>query len=779
MDKEKVHSKFIPERGYGIMKYLLSKVPELRPNRTILSRTLFLMIVCGIVAFLVLAVKLYTIQIRDHELYESKALEQQTFETKIPAFRGNIYDVKGKELAVSSTAYSVYISPYEIKYFKEDKERIASVLSEILGVKYDSVLSKAEDVTSWYKTISVKIDLETADELRAAISKDNFKSIHIETDTKRWYPYGSLACHVIGFAGIDGTGLEGIEALYNKYLTGVDGNVSRLAAANGTEMLSGTYEMYIDAVNGCDLKLSIDAGVQKMVEKCVSQAIEDYDVQNGGCAVVMNVKTGALLALASFDNYDLNNYRSVSEEKQKELEQITDRDEYNAALREAQLKQWRNMALSDTYEPGSVFKTITLAIGLDSGAISSGNSFFCGGSMKVIGRNKPLNCWRHSGHGSQSLAEAVQHSCNVAFVNIGLRIGAETFYDYAKKFGLFEKTGIDLIGEAGSQWWSEEIFFNKTNLSQLAAASFGQTFNITPIQLITAISAAVNGGNLMQPYVVESATDPNGEVVYNKDTSAVHSVISGATSQTVRDILESVVGSAGGTGKNAAVAGYRIGGKTGTSEKTGKVVTDGKKEYIVSFCGVAPMEDPEIAVLVLLDTPSHDTGLYISGGNMAAPTVGNIFADILPYLGYEKIYTEEELSVTDVTVPQLTGCQLEEAQKKLKEQGLEYAVKDTGITVTGQIPPAGTEIASGSTVIIYTAETAEETSAVVPELKGLTFAEAKEALAGAGLYMQTSDLYAGNSEAVVWKQSIESGNEVLLGTVVKVTLMENVDEGIE
>ncbi len=761
------------------MKYLNDKDPRMRPNRMILSRTLFLMIVCGIVAFIVLAVKLYTIQIRDHEFYESLALEQQTFETKIPAARGTIYDKNGEELAVSSTAYSVYISPYEIQYFKEDKEKIADTLSQVLGVNRDAVIKKTEDIASWYKTVAVKIDSETANNLRLAISENDFKSIHIESDTKRWYPNGSLACHVIGFVGIDGTGLEGIEALYDEYLTGVDGNVSRLAAANGTEMLSGTYEKYVDAVDGCDLTLTIDAGVQKIVEKCVEQAIEDYDVQNGGCAIVMNVKTGAILALASFENYDLNNYRSVSEEKQKELEQITDKDEYNAALREAQLKQWRNMALNDTYEPGSVFKTITMAIGLDSGAISAGDSFFCGGAMNVLGRNKPLNCWRHSGHGSQTLAEAAQHSCNVAFVNIGLRIGAETFYDYAKNFGLFEKTGIDLIGEAGSQWWDEEIFFNTQNLSQLAAASFGQTFNITPIQLITAISAAVNGGELMQPYVVDSATDADGAIVYKKDTSAVRTVISETTSQTVRDILESVVGSSGGTGKNAAVAGYRIGGKTGTSEKTGKAIVDGKKEYIVSFCGIAPMEDPELAVLVLLDTPSHETGLYISGGNMAAPAVGNIFADVLPYLGYEREYTEEELSVADVTVPQLVGKSVEEAQNELRELGLQCSVDGAGATVTGQLPMSGADISAGSTVIIYTEDAPKETMSVVPDLQGLTFEEAQAELEKAGLYMQTSDLYAGNEDAVVRKQSITYGSEAPSGTVIEVSIMENVDEGVE
>ena len=751
----------------------------MRPNRTILSRTLFLMIVCGIVAFIILVAKLYTIQIRDHEFYETQALDQQTNETKIPAFRGTIYDRNGNELAVSVTSYSVYLSPYELKYYGESADTVADVLSQTLGVSRESVLKKTEDVSAWYKTIAVKIDSETAGKLREAKSENNLKSIHIENDTTRQYPYGSLACHAIGFVGTDGTGLEGIEALYDEYLTGVDGNVSRLAAGNGTEMLSGTYEQYIDAVDGSDLTLTIDAGVQRMTEKCVKQAIEDYDVQNGGCAIVMNVKTGAILALASFDNYDLNDYRSVSDEKQAELDKITDRDEYNAALREAQLKQWRNMALSDTYEPGSVFKTITLAIGLNSGAIKTSDSFYCGGSMSVLGRNKPLNCWRHSGHGSQSLAQAAQHSCNVAFVNIGLRIGAETFYEYAEKFGLFNKTGVDLIGEAGSQWWSEDVFFNPENLSQLAAASFGQTFNITPIQLITAVSAAVNGGEMVKPYVVDTVTSPDGVVEYKKDSAPEYRVISEETSQAVCDILESVVADKEGTGKNAAVAGYRIGGKTGTSEKTGKSFENGEKEYIVSFCGIAPMDDPEIAVLVLLDTPSHSTGLYISGGNMAAPTVGNIFADILPYLGYEKTYTEEELAVIDVAVPDVTGMAASDAAAELKKAGLNAQIVGDGDTVADQLPPAGAEISAGQTVVLYTGARPDETQTVVPDLIGLTFEEAINTLERAGLYMMTADLYTGNEEAIIWKQSAQSGVTVDSGSVIEVALAENVDEGIE
>ncbi len=748
-----------------------------RTNKIILGRTLVLMVVCGVVAFLLLIGQLFKIQIVEHEKYEQMAVEQQTKETTVSATRGTIFDRNGNILAKNATAYTVYISPYEIKKYEEDIGLIARKLSMILDVSEESILEKAEDTASWYKTIKTKIEPELADEVREFISENELLGVHIENDTKRYYPYGSLACHVIGFVGADGYGLEGIEAKYNEYLEGTDGSIARLTTADGTDMLYTNYEDYYDAVDGSDLNLTIDVTIQHIVEKYLEQAIADYDVQDGGCCIAMNVKTGEILAMASYDNYDLNDYLAVGEDVQAEIDKIEDEEERSNALRDARLAQWRNMAISDTYEPGSVFKIITMAMALEEGNIGLNSSYYCGGSMNVLGRTSPLKCWKTAGHGPQNLTQAAMHSCNVAFVNIGLGVGAERFYDYIDAFGLFNPTGIDLSGEESSVWWTEDIFTDENNLSQLAAASFGQTFNITPIQMITAVAAACNGGYLVEPYVVSSVTDPDGQIVYSQDTNVIRQVISEDTSKTVAQILNSVVCDEGGTGKNAYVAGYSIGGKTGTSEKVAQDAAGGDKEYMVSFCGIAPTEDPEIAVLVILDTPSDETGIYISGGVMAAPVVGNIFSEILPYMDIEAEYTDEEAKRIDITMPKVTGDAVSDAVAELEELGLEVTVMGEGDTVTDQLPINNAEVAAGTTVIIYTEGTKNTEMVDVPNLNGMTVSEAVDVLGRRGLYLDTSGASPTNTSVVVSSQSISSGEQVEYGTVIEVTLADNSNLG--
>lgn len=748
-----------------------------RPNKMILGRTLTLMFVCGVVAFLVLIGQLFRIQVLNHDKYEQMAIEQQTKETTISATRGTIFDRNGNILAQNATAYTVYISPYEIQKYEENTALIARELAAILDVSEDSVLEKSQDTASWYKTIKTKIEPDVADEVREFISAYNLKGVHIENDTKRYYPYGSLACHVIGFVGADGYGLEGIEAKYNEYLEGTDGSIARLTTADGTDMLYTNYEDYYDAVDGSDLNLTIDVTVQHIAEKYLEQAIADYDVENGGCCIVMNVKTGEILAMASYDNYDLNDYLAVGEDIQAKIDAIEDEDERSEALRNARLAQWRNMAISDTYEPGSVFKIITMAMALEEGVAGLDSSYYCGGSMRVLGRTSPLKCWKTAGHGPQNLTQAAMHSCNMAFVNIGLAVGAEKFYDYIDAFGLFNSTGIDLSGEESSVWWTEDVFENKDNLSQLAAASFGQTFNITPIQMITAVAASCNGGYLLEPYVVSSITDPDGQVVYSKDTTVVRQVISEETSKTVSKILNSVVCDEGGTGKNAYVAGYSIGGKTGTSEKVAQDVAGADKEYMVSFCGIAPTENPELAVLVILDTPSDDTGIYISGGVMAAPVVGNIFSEILPYMDFEAKYSESEAARIDVTMPRLTGDAVSDAVAKLEELGLKVTVKGEGDVVTDQLPINNAEVAAGTTVIIYTDGTKETDMVNVPNLNGMTVSEAVSVLGNRGLYLDTSGASPTNTGVIVSSQAIAAGEEVEYGTVIEVTLADNSNLG--
>lgn len=743
-----------------------------RPNKTILSRTLVLMTVCGIVAFIVLAVKLYQIQILQHDKYEQLAVEQQTRESKVTAARGTIYDTNGKVLAMSASVETVFISPFEINLNNEDKELIAGYLSTLLDLDKTKILEKMEDTASQYKTIKQKIEKDLSDQIRQFIKDNKLKSIHLEPDSKRYYPNSSLASNVLGFVGSDNQGLEGLERMYNTYLQGTDGRIVRLKNGKGTDMLFTDFENYYDAKNGDDVTLTIDSTIQYYVEKYLEQAIQDYDVQNGGVCVVMDPKTGEILALASFGNYDPNNYQVLSIEKQAELNQITDQEAYKKAVTEALQEQWRDKAISDTYEPGSVFKIITCATALEENIVHLDDTFYCDGSMEVLGRTNPLKCWKAApGHGTQTLTQAMQHSCNVALVSIGLKIGGNLFYDYLDAFGFFDKTGIDLPGESKPLWWTRKEFANPKNLSSLAATSFGQTFTITPIQLLSAVSAVVNGGNLMQPYVVKQVADADGNVVLANSPTTIRQVVSAQTSQTMRDILEQVVGGKEGTGKNAAVPGYRIGGKTGTSVDTTKEAETGVKDYTVSFCGVAPMDDPQVAILLILDKPTSKT-VYISGGNMAAPVVGHILSEILPYLGVKPVYTEDEKKNLDVAVPKMADKSIEDATELLEGLGLTARVIGNGANVTDQLPLANVSVAPGSQIVLYAGQEKPTNTAEVPDLYSKTFAEAKKALEKAGLFIKSGGTLSAISNAVVSTQSVKAGESVQAGAVIEVTLVD-------
>ena len=754
-----------------------------------LRRTLFLLIVCGIVAFLVLGLRLFKLQIIDHDFYETAAIEQQVRETTVTAARGTIYDSNMKILAMSASVDNIYISPAEIKLYDEDPTLIAQGLSEILGVDYNDILAKSAKTKSWYQTISRKVEPEVSDKVREFKNKYDLKGVKIEEDSKRYYPYSSLAAQVIGFVGIDNTGRSGVEVYDDKILTGVNGRVVRAKNAAGTDMLFTSFEDYYDAENGKDVVLTIDSTIQYYIEKQLAQSVRDYDVQNGACAIAMDVDTGAILAMASLGNFDLNNYQIVDSDVQAIIDAEQDPLIKQQLLTEAQLKQWRNKSISDTYEPGSVFKIITLSMALNEGVVSQSDTFFCGGTVDVPGRNEPIKCWKTQGHGSQTLLQALQHSCNVAFVNIGLRVGAEKFYDYAEAFGFFNsssdpnaqlsgKTGIDLGGESGSIWWPKSYFCNPDQKSSLAVASFGQTFNITPLQLITAVSACTNGGYLMKPYLVKEVLNSDGTAASKTEPTVVRQVISEKTSETVCSMLEQVVGDkTQGTGKNAYVAGYRIGGKTGTSEKVAQDAAGGNKEYIVSFLGVAPIDNPKIAILVLLDTPSTATGIYISGGQMGAPTVGRMFADILPYMGYQPQYTAEELKTVDKTVPNLMGMTSAEALSKAQSSGLTARVMGTGEAVTAQLPAANSVVAADSQIIIYCGETPSGEMEAVPDLTGMTYSLARQNMGSYALYIKSSVPIIDSSTVVVTSQSIKAGTSVEHGTIIEVTVADTSDLG--
>ena len=728
--------------------------------------------------FVVLAVKLYNIQITEHNRYESLALGNQLHQSTLTATRGSIFDANGKIMAMSASVENVFISPLEIIKYEQDEVLITEGLHAILGVTRESVTEKLAKTNSQYQIIMAKVENEQAGQVRDFIKANKLRGVYLEPATKRYYPNGSLACQIIGFVGTDNTGLEGLEKRYDEYLTGVNGREVRLRNARGTDLLFDGYNDYYTAQNGCNITLTIDSQIHYYAEKYLAQAIEDYDVQNGGTCIIMNAKTGAILADVNIPNYDPNNFQAVGADELEKLSLIEDEDQYRKAYTEALYRQWRNRSLADAYEPGSVFKILTLAMALEENVTSLDANYTCNGSMHVLGRDDkngnpiPLYCWNRYGHGSQSLDQAIQNSCNMTIVELALKLGAQTFYEYIDAFGLFSKTGLDNSAEGNSIWWSEKVFFDKQNKSQLASAAFGQTFKVTPIQMITAVAAAVNGGYLMQPYIVKQITDGDGAVIEVTEPTVLRQVISAGTSATVREILEDVVET--GTGKNARVNGYRVGGKTGTSENTENPGDDeSQKDYVVSFVGFAPADDPEIVILLLLDSPSHKTGIYISGGSMAAPVVGNILSDILPIcLGIKPQYSDDDLRDINVYTPKLTSKSVDEASAALEEQGFEVKVIGEGGIVTGQAPAPNAHVAYGTQVVIFADGDIPREPVTVPHLAGMSWLEAKSILEARGLFIRTAGALRSDKKAEVSVQSIPAGTQTAYGAVVEVTLID-------
>ena len=745
--------------------------------RQMIRRTRFLMIVCGIVVFLCLAYRLWQLQIRDHNRYETAAVDQMLSEETEQARRGTIYDRDLNVLAISSDVSTVYISPAEIELYGESPQLIAAFVSETFpDVSYAQVLEWCQNTDSWHTVVATKVDREVSAVVQAFIDDNNLNGLRLEASSQRHYPYGTLACHVVGYVGSDGYGLAGVEYAYDDELSGTDGRIIRAETLTGDELLFSDFADSYEAVDGSGIVLTIDTTIQYYLEKYLTQACEDYELANGAAGIVMDVNTGEILAMASLDNFDPNDFLALSEDIQAEIDAEPDPDKQNEMTVDARNTQWRNKAIADSYEPGSTFKIITLAMALEDGVVSMDSTFECWGSVSVRGRTSLLNCWETLGHGVETLTQAVMNSCNVAFVRIGQAVGAERFYDYVDAFGLFERTGIELAGESGSVWWSEDVFFDEDNQSQLAAASFGQTFTITPLQLITAVSAVANGGYLMQPHIVRQILDADGNVLSQTEPVVVRQVISEQTSALCCNILEQVVGDPAGTGTNAYVAGYRICGKTGTSENVTLEAETGEKEYIVSFIGFAPADDPQVAVLVMLDTPKTSS-VYISGGQMAAPLVGSIMADILPYLGVEVSYTDREQSVIDRAVPDVTGRTVDEAASLVQAQNLTYRTVGDGDTVTAQLPAANAVVAAGSEVILYCGTQPSSGTTEMPELTGLTYEIARIRMGWSGLYINESGVLMDPSTATITRQSVEAGTELEYGSVVTVYLSDSSNLG--
>ena len=654
-------------------------------------RIMAVMALLGVLAFVPVTWRLYTLMIADYDYYAGQALRNQTRSTTVSARRGSIYDRNMELLATSVSVENIYLNPRELKQSGADIEKIAADLAPILEREAAWIAEQGRQTSRRYMQIGWNVDEDTAARVRSYINDNNISGIHLEPASKRVYPYNTLAAQVIGFTNASGEGSEGVEAAYNSFLNGTAGRVVTSKGNNEIDM-PYSYEKYVESLGGADVILTIDATVQRCLENRMEEAIAKFDVRNGAFGIVMNVNTGEILAMATLGSYDPNNYLEIYDPEV--AAQLPEGEELTAA----RLKQWRNRCISDGYEPGSTFKVLTMAAALDSGAITLDTSFHCAGAEQIPGRSQLLHCWRSAGHGAQKTANALQNSCNLAFAHIALKMGGDTFYKYIERFGILEKTGIDLAGESKGVFFDKDIVTNtdKWGTASLTSGSFGQTFKITPLQLVRAISSVVNGGNLMEPYIVSEVVDGAGRTLLYQEPTVVRTTVSEATSRTMCTLLESVVSE--GTAKNAQVAGYAIGGKTGTSEKIDVFDENGQRvlDKIVSFVGVAPMGNPEYIVLVALDTPSRETGIYISGGVMAAPTVGAVLSDILPYLGAPKS-ADEGYTVLD----DLTGLSPEEARAILNEKKLEALYAGEGGTVVSQIPQAGRQVPEGSQILLY------------------------------------------------------------------------------
>ena len=644
------------------------------------------MIMVAIVSLLFI-IRIAWLQFVDGDRLKQMALEQQSIDREINPRRGTIYDATGKNvLAISSTVNTITVNPNNIK--KEDKEKVATALANIFELDYTTVLKRVSKNSS-IENIARRVEKEKADELRIWMADNNIEvGINIDEDTKRYYPYNTLASQVIGFCGYDNQGLDGIEAIYEEELKGKKGRITKVTDANGGE-IKGEGEKYISAIDGNDLVLSIDATIQGIAEKYLKEACIDNKCTDGGNIIIMNPKNGDILAMAGYPNYNLNDpYTTTIEELRPNWDSMKETDQ----VREMQ-KVWRNKAVADTYEPGSTFKLITASAALEEGITTTDKKgeFNCDGGITVAGVR--IKCWRYyNPHGSESLREALKNSCNPVFIGLGQKIGVHKYYEYLEKFGLLKRTGIDLPGEAGSIFLKED----KVGPVELATISFGQRFEITPIQMITAVSTIANKGTYVKPRIVKQIIDSQTKEVKDIPVEETKGVLSTKTAEGVLSMMETVVSE--GTGKNAQVAGYSIGGKTGTSEDG---VNTGK--YVTSFVGVAPVSDPEVVLLITLYNPTGEGGHQ--GGGVAAPIGSQVLGEVLPYLEVKKDNLKDEDKKSKVEVPSIVGLTVLDAKEILEEEGLGITYEETNDDikdkiVTKQTPVNGIEIYEGTNVII-------------------------------------------------------------------------------
>ena len=688
------------------------------------------------------------------EDYRRMAVNQQQRDLPISASRGDIYDRNMVALARSASVWNIAVSPIDIT--PEQKEDVAKALCKLLNLSDEKAVLEKINKKNQYQLIKRKVEKEVADAVMDYANQNNIAGIYRYEDSKRYYPYNDLAASVIGFTDIDGKGLYGVEAKYDEYLQGTPGRVVSIKNSRGKDM-PFQYEKLYEAQNGNSVVLTIDQTVQYALERNLDAVIAQYKPSNRACAIAMNVNTGEILGQAVRPGFDLNEPLKITDPVAiAAIEKIRNEEEKAKAVAAEQLKQWRNKAISDNYEPGSVFKIITVSAALQEGAITTGYSFYDTGSIQVL--DHTFRCAYRPGHGSQTLFQIMANSCNPALVTIGQKLGSQKFFDYFKSYGYTEKTGIDLPGEAVS---ASYYTADKLHPVELASSSFGQSISVTPIQMITAVSAAVNGGYLVQPHIVKNVIDQNGAVVKDFSVQPKRQVLSEQTSKIMRDMMEFVVNTK--SGANAYVAGYRIAGKSGTAQKLPAELHLG--EYVASYVGFAPAENPEIAVLVMVDTPT--SGEYY-GGVVAAPVVGSIMSEILPYLGVEPKYTAEEIAKLEVAVPSLKGQNTLNAKAKLTALGLEMRIVGSGTKVLSQYPDKPATLPRGSTIVVYTDQNAKPEMVKVPDLIGKTPTEANKALIDAGLNIKLKGGGATQSTAKATVQSIAKDTEVPKGTPVTV-----------
>lgn len=735
-----------------------SKKAAKGPNQRLRQRTAVLIILILVIGFGAAIARLGYLTVVQGSSLQEDAVGQQLKDTTIPAKRGTIFDANGKVLAESASVWQVVMAPI---YFKTDEQRKAAAegLSEILGLDYDNVYEKTTQ-ESYYVVVKRKIEVEARDKVLELIDTlseeyDCGNVIQLLDDYKRYYPQNDLASCVIGFTGSDEQGLEGVEYQYDSYLSGTPGRIITAKNARGTDM-PFQYEQNVEAEDGNSIYLTIDETVQSICEKYMKQGIVDNNVLNRAVCVAMDVNTGAILAMVTVDGYDLNDPYTLPKETQKKIKAMSEKKQAQAES-EALAAMWRNKAITDTYMPGSVFKMCTASMALEEGKVNDNLTFVCGGSMVVS--DKTIHCNALEGHGTQNFVQAVCNSCNPAFIKIGQLIGMNKFCQYYQGFGFSEKTGIDLPGEADDNFWKEGTMTDV----DLAVASFGQNFSITPIQMITACAAVANGGYVLQPYVVSKITDSDGNVIKNVEKKVKRQVISKETSDKMNEILGYNTSTAGATA--GYVAGYKVAGKTGTSEKIGsKFVSHFSEDYIASLCGYAPADDPQIAMLVFFDTPSGDA---YYGSQVAAPVFINIMSEVLPYLEIKTEYTDSELEYVDVSAGDYTGMTVSEAEAAAQADGFTTTVKGDGEKVIAQIPAVSSKIPSGGNVVLYTDDTSRSETVTVPNLVGYSATEVNSVASAYGLNVSFSG--ASDTGVVSTSQNIAEGTSVSPGTVITVS----------